>query len=623
MVEVLNPVGNLTISDWTKARVLINGAILNRVIDINAVRSSDIQAGVANIKVADPQRVAYDAISAGDQIDIYMASSGNIKTGNKIWGGRVANKSFTGTGQKILNIMGKEHTQTLISIQTPETLTVNENSFTTTEAGEIILALMNTYQSEFTTDQVLTGTANTLTVDFKSMTLFAALKLVCDTFDYVFYIDNNKDLVVRERTTVVNAPSSDYITWGVNVQSLTVEQNVEFIANDITVYGNSNTISGSAEDAISINAYGRKPKNIVKNAFDTAIACQSYADAYLAMYKNPIPVVTSKTRPQIFCDPLQYIQVTSAQHGLNSSYQIRSIEYEYGTGGFYTKFILANNIPNLTQSLGTTEVQTQSTDIQSIQSILPDQTGHSGEFLQTDGSNVSWAAASASGVRNSCAQLVENADNTNPIKLRFYVAAVTTVSARFKMLIKGYRTFNSFAGPEDTGSTTSTGSSSAGSSHRHSIPTDITVTATSTDSGTFGDPVTDITVNSTPSTVTGDITYASFRTMCNSSGTALRTSGGGNTGYESAHTHTMTMDAHTHTIADLTETKAISDTAQTSPSILVKFDGTTTIDTYTSDQADIDFSSTPTWTTGWHYLEFIPASGQKLALDVSVYLECQ
>jgi hypothetical protein len=83
------------------------------------------------------------------------------------------------------------------------------------------------------------------------------------------------------------------------------------------------------------------------------------------------------------------------------------------------------------------------------------------------------------------------------------------------------------------------------------------------------------------------------------------------------------MDAHTHTIADLTETKAISDTAQTSPSILVKFDGTTTIDTYTSDQADIDFSSTPTWTTGWHYLEFIPASGQKLALDVSVYLECQ
>lgn len=366
MPEILNPTGTITVMDWSKCRVLVNKLILNRVISVQTVRAADFSAGKATVKVMDFDRAAYNGMSTGDELEVYMSTTSVTNSGSKVWGGYIVDKSFISEISRLLVITAKEYSQKLIDLVTPETLTANQNSFSAVEPGTIIIALMDNYQSEFTTDNVLTGTGKTITADFKGKSLFDCIKIICDAFDYVFYIDLNKDLHVQLRSTVVAAPVSDAITWGTNVLSLMVSKNKEFLVNNLTVYGPDKSISGSATNAASITANGERRVAMVKPVLTVAASCQSYADSYVATYKDPIQVIESKTEMLIFSEPFQFISVVSEPHGLNGPYQIREITQTYDKRGIYTKMILSQKILDLSLMIGQLGTQAQTTQLQTI-----------------------------------------------------------------------------------------------------------------------------------------------------------------------------------------------------------------------------------------------------------------
>lgn len=345
--------GKLKVYDWAKARVIVDKQVCPSLIEVKCTRVSGMSgAGSATLSILDPDKEFFNTIDDGSEVEIYMSEQTPMTYGNKVWGGFLQNKEFDVTKKVILKLQAKEYMFDLTDKYTPDALTPNENSFTTTEPGEIIKTLMATYQLEFTTDNVITGTGSTMSVSFKKKTLFECIKQICDTFNYVFYINLDKDLVVRRRYTQVNTAISDYATWGDNIISIKDETTQEYLTNTIYVVGVSSSVKATAVDATSVAQYGEHTLNYVAPALTTNTDCQNFADAYIALFKDPIQSIKIKSKLLAFSSPYEYIQVNSERSGLSGSYQIVQMTHEYSKKGLYTELTLSNKITDLSTSLG-------------------------------------------------------------------------------------------------------------------------------------------------------------------------------------------------------------------------------------------------------------------------------
>jgi hypothetical protein len=343
--------GSITVYDWAKCRVLINKQVIEPLYACNNTRSADIGAGRASFQFLDPTKSLSALISPGDEIEIYLSEQSPLLTANKVWGGFVDSSSFNVDSKIILEVKGKEYSNNLILNITAATAVANENSFTAVEPGTAIIALMNTYQVDFTTEGVLTGTASTLTGNYINKTLFDAIKSICDGFGYVFYITLDKDLVVRKLETVVPVPATDYLTYTDNMRDIKEEYNKELLCNDVIVYG-TGAASASKTDANSIAQYGTHAKRIVAPALTTTADCNNFALAYIAAYKDPLLQYRTVSRLVAYSNPLEYIQVTSGKSDVDGQYQIREISHYYDKKGIRTEMVLSKKISDLTMSLG-------------------------------------------------------------------------------------------------------------------------------------------------------------------------------------------------------------------------------------------------------------------------------
>lgn len=348
--------GEIKVYDWVKCRVMINKQVIDPVFSMSCTRSADINAGEATIKFLDPRKTLSNIINPGDELEIFLSEQSPVLIANKVWGGFVDSSSFDVDNKIVLNVKGKEYTTNLILNMTAASATPNENSFTDVEPGTAIIALMNTYQVDFTTEGVLTGTTSTLTAEYLNKSLFDAIKSICDGFGYVFYIDLTKDLIVRKQETVVAVPASDYLTYGDNMNSIKEEYNKELLCNSVVVYGNASGVvsnsGNSLEDATSIANYGTNAKRIVVPSLTTDTDCDTFAATYLAAYKDPLLQYKTNSRLIAYSDPLSYINVISSKTGLNGQHQIREIMHIYGNKGIRTEMILSKKISDLSMSLG-------------------------------------------------------------------------------------------------------------------------------------------------------------------------------------------------------------------------------------------------------------------------------
>jgi hypothetical protein len=348
--------GQITVYPWAKCRVLIDKQVYEGLVEATNTRSADLGAGIATIKFFDSDKAIYNAIKTGQEVEIYLSESSPLLYANKVWGGFLESREFDVDNKIILIVKAKEYLNNLVLQMTAATAQSNKNSFVNVEPGTAIQDLMANYQVDFTSNGVLTGTSSLITADFLNKSIYDSIKQICDAFNYVFYITNDKDLVVRQLATVVATPASDFLTYTDNMNSIKEEDNKELLCNDIIVYGKSTGIVSNSgnptQDAASIATYGNHAKRLVVSSLSTSADCTNFANAYIAAYKDPLQQFRTVSRLVAFSDPLQYIQVTSNISGLSGQYQIREMTHFYGKTGIRTEMVLSKKISDLSLSLG-------------------------------------------------------------------------------------------------------------------------------------------------------------------------------------------------------------------------------------------------------------------------------
>ena len=347
--------GQITVYDWYKCRMLVNKQNVGGIITMTCTRSADISAGVATITVFDPTKSVANSLNAGDEVEIFLAETSPLTYANKVWGGFLESKEFNVTKKAILTITAKEYTQNLIIQITGATAVSNQNSFSGVEPGVAIQDIMAAYQVEFTTANVITGTSSLLSTSYLNKSIFDAVSSICTQFNYVFYVNLVKDLVVRPTTTIVPTPASDYLTYGQNLSSLVEKNNKEQLCNDVIVYGGGGAVSNGGAAIVnqtSINSYGRSAKRLTIPNLTTNTDCTNYANAYIAAYAIPIQEFTTTSRFVAFSEPLEYIQLNSGPSRINGAYQIREITQTYSSKGIVTEMTLNQKISDATILLG-------------------------------------------------------------------------------------------------------------------------------------------------------------------------------------------------------------------------------------------------------------------------------
>jgi hypothetical protein len=348
--------GEIVVYDWAKCRVLVDKQVIDGLIEMTCTRSADISSGSATLKVKDVDKTIYNQVQAGQEVEIYLSEQSPLLYANKVWGGYLESREFDVDRQFLLIIKAKEYSNNLILNMTKSSVDSGKNSFSGTEPGTAIKALMSNYQVDFTTDNVLTGTASTITADFLNMTLFDAIKKICDQFGYVFYVNLDKDLVVRQSFTVVATPVTDYLTYTDNLQSIKEEETKELLCNSVIVYGKTNSyVSNSGApttDASSIASYGTHDKRIIVSSLTTSADCTNFANAYIAQYKDPLKQYKTVSRLVAFSEPLEYIELTVAASGVSGQYQIREITHTFQKAQIKTEMTITNKISDLYISLG-------------------------------------------------------------------------------------------------------------------------------------------------------------------------------------------------------------------------------------------------------------------------------
>lgn len=350
--------GQITVYPWERVRVLINKAVYQNVVEMSSIRSANLGSGKATITFEDVDKAIYGAVNEGDEVEIYLSEDVPMTSANKIWGGFVENPSYDLSGNINMKLNAKEYSQRLLESYTPNSAVSNQNSFVNVEPGTAIIALMANYQIDFTADSstVLTGTSSLLTMDFLNKNLFTCLTEICDMFQYVWYVNLDKALVVKKIETVEATPATDYLTFAENIITVSEEKSKELLCNSVIVFGKTSGVvsnSGSAtEDATSIATYGRAGKRITISSLSTNADCNNFANAWIAAYKNPVKMYKVKSYFLAHSEPLQYITADVPIFDLSGQLQIREIKHTYNANGIFTETTLGIKVSDLTMSLG-------------------------------------------------------------------------------------------------------------------------------------------------------------------------------------------------------------------------------------------------------------------------------
>jgi len=187
-----------------------------------------------------------------------------------------------------------------------------------------------------------------MTVTFLNKSLYGCIKEICDTFNYIFYINLDRDLVVRQRETVVS--STDNLTYGTNAKSISQEKNKEFMVNEVRVYGDG--VSATAIDQDSKDLYGENIQKVNVPSLKTEADCQNYANQYIVTWKIPTESLRSVSRLLPDSDIFDFIAVDASGAELDGDYQIIELKYNYSKKGIVSETILSKKINDLSISLG-------------------------------------------------------------------------------------------------------------------------------------------------------------------------------------------------------------------------------------------------------------------------------
>lgn len=341
--------GEWTVLPWSSCRVLINSINVTGLLQANCMRNNNFSSGNCTLIASDPEQTQYLLFQPGDVIEIYMSLS---ETANKVWCGHIENLKYSNDQGGQLTITGKEYSQRLIN-------QVFTDTFASEELSDALATIFGN-QTNYSTN-IATTVGKAVSGAFTNESIFNAAKKFCDQYGYIFYVDLDGVIQTKLRTDL--AYSADAITAGDNVTKTRAEQtDKQYLCNSVTVRGSSST-SESASDATSQTTYGVHSKQITVGSLNSAATVQQYATEYIATYKDPLTNQRLLTKPLLYTDPNEYIQIEVSSLGLTGYYQAVEIAHKWGIGvGFATEIEISTKLRDTALQLGDFERRIRDTE---------------------------------------------------------------------------------------------------------------------------------------------------------------------------------------------------------------------------------------------------------------------
>ena len=168
-----------------------------------------------------------DTFTIGNDIEIYADVDTNPPT-TKIFKGILENIDYPSTGlDEQVKISGRDYTARMMD------RTVEPEVYDNLPAGSIVKDIINKYTDDITVNNVDNSSTTIQRITFNHTPVFDAVKKLADLAGYSFYIDNDKDLHFKEKST----DSSGYTFDNSNVINANIKQRRDTVFNEIWVYG--------------------------------------------------------------------------------------------------------------------------------------------------------------------------------------------------------------------------------------------------------------------------------------------------------------------------------------------------------------------------------------------------
>ncbi len=179
----------------------------------------------------DDIRIYDSAITDFDVHSIYNFGDGTEEPNNnfqKIFSGILETMHFKGSANKEqIVISGKDYTTRLID------RSVEPEVYNALPAGSIVKDIIGKYTDDITFNNVQDSSTIIKRITFNHSPVFDAIKELANQADYVFYVDNNKDLHFEPKSDVSSGKTFD----NTNVLKATTQEERKSVFNEIWVYG--------------------------------------------------------------------------------------------------------------------------------------------------------------------------------------------------------------------------------------------------------------------------------------------------------------------------------------------------------------------------------------------------
>ena len=212
-------------------KVLVNGSEILDKFDLN-IRKTTGEVNISsyfsiNLDNVVGKNTVSPYYKIGDEVVVYADQNINPPT-TKIFTGLIEDVNFTGLPHKEkLTIAGRDYTAYL------QDRTVEPEVYNNLPAGSIVKDIITKYAEGLTINNVNDSTVTIKRISFNHTPVYDSIKQLADASNYIFYVDNDKDLHFEEPSTV----DSGFLFDNTNVLNDTFKQQRDSIYNEIWVYG--------------------------------------------------------------------------------------------------------------------------------------------------------------------------------------------------------------------------------------------------------------------------------------------------------------------------------------------------------------------------------------------------
>ena len=221
------------------SKFYINGSLtgslpVTKCSDMDNILFNDLIPSVGT-SLLDEVILFNNVLTAQQVLDLYNNGSG-LSYGKKIFNGLVEDVKFTGQGVKEeIKLTGRDWTLSL------QDRTVQPEVYTNTTAGSIVRDIMLKYTDGISTSGVQDRPLIIDRLSFNHTPVFDAIKQLADYSQFIFYVDENKDLKFQERKVIEGQYVYDSEVYN-NVPSSTstktsFKEQRDTIYNQVWVYG--------------------------------------------------------------------------------------------------------------------------------------------------------------------------------------------------------------------------------------------------------------------------------------------------------------------------------------------------------------------------------------------------